>query len=225
MKVIKSKSELSKGMKVLAGYAGDPEHESYAAFGGNVPKNHENGKIFTIEFDNTSANSEARTVAIFPGYFPTAAEIKDPNGNPVAAIITEGVTVGAVVDTDNLSVSGDSAPVDELLYFVSKVPTAFSKIRVEVDEKTQLNQPLQIKKLSPFDGGKWETKIKPSNHRDLNQQDTLAADIPAWSYDFQADDQTVVLYTIGAGRKVTMSFYASEFMNLSAMLDMKRKSK
>lgn len=176
------------------------------------------GLLYTMTLTNTGSAAVDRTIAICPAYFTTAASIKDNNGNAVAAIITDGTIVGAAGTNDILSGAGKPKPIVDFLAFVKFNPTRFTGLKIQVDNSGQFDEIVYVKQNSPFRTLP-DFQLQPNAYKDSTQNDDKRVEIPLEN--FQMDNNTSVIYTIQAGRTVTLTWFAGAIKNAAAELAQK----
>jgi Tfp pilus assembly protein PilP len=175
-----------------------------------------NGIQYAINISNMGTAAVDRVLALHPGFLTTAAEITNAAGIPAAAIVTDGSVISTV---DAVVVcSGKPKPIKQLQAFVNRNPTRFTGLKMLVNNSDQFEEELYIKKLSPFKNME-DLTINPSAFKNSNQTDDKRVEIPL--EDFQLDDQTVVVFTLKAGRQVTFTFFAGAIANQAGELNAK----
>lgn len=199
------------------GYDGS-EDLSLSFIGGNSSFADEGrtDKTFSITVKNLGAAAVDRLICLFPGFKLTAADIKDPNGNTVDAIIADGT----IIDTADKQVTCNGKPglIKDFVEFLRNVPTRFTGVRMLVNNSDQFEEDLTIQKLSPF-VNLGATSITPGNYKTANQTDDKRVEIPLEN--FQLDSQTVVTFNLKAGREVTFTFAVGAMTNSAAELNAK----
>lgn len=171
---------------------------------------------FTVTITNKGTAAENQILALFPGYFGTASDIKDGAGMAAAAIVTDG-TVISTADKEVVC-TGSPKAIAEFQAFCKRNPTRFTGMKMLVDNAEQFEKPIYIKKLSPFKNLE-DYSIVPSTYKESSQMDDKRCEIPLT--DFQLDDQTTVVFTLLAGRSVTFTFFAGAIQNPAAELNKK----
>lgn len=171
---------------------------------------------FTVTITNTGTAAEDQILALFPGYFSSAASIKDASGVAADAIVTDG----SIITTADKQVvcTGSPKAIAEFQEFCKRNPTRFTGLKMLVNNSDQFEKAIYIKKLSPFKNLE-DYSIVPSTFKDSTQTDDKRCEIPL--NDFQIDDQTTVVFTLLAGRTVTFTFFAGAIQNGAAELNKK----
>jgi len=184
--------------------------------GSNFAGANPSGLNFGIKLTNSGKSAKDRVVAIIPGYFDNAADIiADLTGLAVDAIVADGTMVGGEGDGDCLVGSGTPKKIADFIKFIKHNPTRISFIKMLVDDEAQIEEPIYIKKLSPFRNLE-DVTLYPSVYKDSNQQNAKRVEIE--TPDLQFDNQTIVIYRIGAGRTVSMNFFPTAVANTAATL-------
>ena len=175
-----------------------------------------NATQYAITIANMGATAVDRVLALHPGYLATAAEITNAAGVAAAAIIMDGSVI-ATADQE-IVCTGKPKPIKQFQAFVNRNPTRFTGLKMLVNNSDQFEEELYVKKLSPFKNMEDQT-INPSAFKNSNQTDDKRVEIPL--EDFQLDDQTVVVFTLKAGRQVTFTFFAGAIANPAGELNAK----
>lgn len=169
------------------------------------------GINYSIVLTNTGAAAVDRLIAICPGYLTLAADVKDANGNAVAAILSEGdEVVGTILATNNLTCHGQPKSFNEFLGFLKYNPTRFTGLKMKVDDANQFDEEIYVKQMSPF-RNLTDMHIYPANFKNSTQLDDKRVEIPLEN--FQMDSNTIVITKIQAGRTVTFTFFAGAIKN------------
>jgi hypothetical protein len=168
------------------------------------------GLIYTMTITNTGANAVDRSIALNPGYFTAATDVKDSNGTAVDAIVAEGVIIGTTLALNALVGSGKPKTITEFLGFLKYNPTRFTGLKMLVDNSAQFDNQIYMKQNSPFRNLQ-DKQIYPNTFKDSTQQDDKRAEIPL--DDFQMDNNTTVTTVISAGRTVTYSWFVGAIKN------------
>ena len=175
-----------------------------------------NGIQYSLTVNNLGASAEDRVLALHPGYLTVASEITNAAGTAAAAIVTDGTIIST---TDKVvTCVGKPKPIKQLQAFVNRNPTRFTGLKMLVNNSDQFEEEIYIKKLSPFKNME-DVTINPSSFKNSTQTDDKRVEIPL--EDFQLDDQTVVVFTLKAGRSVTFTFFAGAIANQAGELNSK----
>ena len=175
-----------------------------------------NGVQYAMTIANLGVAAVDRVLALHPGYLTVAGEITNAAGVAAAAIVSDGVVIATVDAT--IVCTGKPKPIKQLQAFVNRNPTRFTGLKMLVNNSDQFEEELYVKKLSPFKNMEDQT-INPSAFKNSNQTDDKRVEIPL--EDFQLDDQTVVVFTLKAGRQVTFTFFAGAIANPAGELNAK----
>jgi hypothetical protein len=174
------------------------------------------GLIYTMVITNQGASASDRSLAICPGYFSTASDIKDSNGTAVAAIVAEGTIVGAGATA--CTGAGTPKSITEFLAFIKYNPVRFTGLKMLVDDSAQFDNILYVKQNSPF-RNLVDRQILPNAYKDSTQTDDKRVEIPL--EDYQMDNNTTVITTISASRKVTFNWFVGAIKNAAYELAVK----
>lgn len=197
------------------GFAG---YEGYNGFGdpsiqfiGNASNFSDEGKsglTYTMVITNQGASAVDRKLAICPGYFTDAADIKDASGTAVDAIIAQGTIIGAggTICTG----AGTPKSITEFLAFIKYNPVRFTGLKMLVDNSAQFDNSIYVKQNSPFRNLQ-DREITPNVYKDSTQTDDKRVEIPLEQY--QMDNNTTVITTISASRKVTLNWFVGAIKN------------
>ncbi|MDD5358582.1 MAG: hypothetical protein PHX80_05505 [Candidatus Nanoarchaeia archaeon] len=166
------------------------------------------GLIYSMTITNNGVNAVDRSLALNPGYFSLAAQIKDSTGTAVDAIVTDGTIVGT--GTAACTGSGKPKTIEEFLAFLKYNPTRFTGLKMLVDDSAQFDNQIYMKQNSPFRNLD-DRQIYPNTYKDSTQTDTKRVEIPL--EDFQMDNNTTVVTTVSAGRTVTYTFFVGAIKN------------
>ncbi|MGD9930142.1 MAG: hypothetical protein AB7U05_08990 [Mangrovibacterium sp.] len=170
-------------------------------------------RTFAITATNTGSAAEDRVLALHPGFLTALADMTDSAGTAAAAIVTDG-TIIATADKEVVC-SGKPKKIAHFKDFVNQNPTRLTGIKMLVNNSDQFEEDITVKKLSPFKNLE-DMIIQPSIYKDSNQTDDKRVEIPL--EDFQIDNQTLIVFTLKAGRTVTFTFFAGAIKNQAAEL-------
>lgn len=171
------------------------------------------GKTYAITITNTGAAAVDRILALHPGFLTDVADIKDPNGTSVAAIVSDGT----VINTADATVvcSGKPGKIAHFKEFVNRNPTRFTGMKMLVNDSDQFEETLYMSRITPF-GGLGYDQIVPGAYKNATQTDDKRVEIPLQN--FQLDNQTTIVFTLKAGRSVTFTFFLGAIKNSAAEL-------
>lgn len=181
------------------------------------------GHQFVFTVDNSGSASVARRIALCPAYFtPDMLDfMTDNKGNPIDAIIKEGVVIGDPATNDALTVESENKTIDELLRFILFNPTRFIGAKLQCNSNNQYGQSWNIRQCSPFRNLQDKT-ITPDTYKNSNQFDQTRVEIPLDN--FQFDDQTLVSWNILPQSRVTITLYGGAILNAAKELNKKASS-
>lgn len=149
-------------------------------------------------------------IALVAGYYNDKSMIKSDDGSAIDGLITD--VIPSVV------ISGNPKPVFDFAEFIKRVPARVKQLKMLVNDASQFENPLKVRKLSPFTN-LGDKAIYPSNFKLSNQFDDKRVEIPG--EDLQIDSQTVVLLTVNAGAQITITWFIDRVLNDAAALNTK----
>jgi hypothetical protein len=200
------------------GFSGSEEGEVTFADEQQFAEDHQ----FAFTLTNTGTAAVARTIALCPAYF-THDQVNlmtDNRGNPIDAIVKEGIVIGTVAANNPLVCASENKPIDELLQFTRFNPTRFLGIKMQCANAAQFGQALNIKQVSPFRNLQDRTLI-PDSYKSSLQYDATRVEIPLDN--FQFDNNTIVAWKILAGTTVTITLFGGAILNIAMELDRKAR--
>lgn len=133
-----------------------------------------------------------------------------------AALLKEGD-----VDT-KLTAKGSPRTCDVLSKYVHICPTRIRSIKLNAVEASQLDYPIRYRQENPWTKNAVEVERIPSNYQsqDTNNPNMVEVkDIADW----MLSDLSTIIYTVGAGQKVTVSILFGASIDLAAGLTKKAK--
>lgn len=174
------------------------------------------GLIYTMVITNQGTCAVDRKLALCPGYFTSATDIKDASGTAVDAIVAEGTIIGAT--STACTGAGTPKSITEFLAFIKYNPTRFTGLKMLVDNSAQFDNTIYVKQNSPFRNLQ-DMDITPNAYKDSTQTDDKRVEIPLEQY--QMDNNTTVITTISASRKVTFNWFVGAIKNQAYELAVK----
>lgn len=150
------------------------------------------------------------TVALVPGYYEDKSMLKNDDGTAIDGLITDAIA--------DVVISGNPKPVYDFVEFVKRVPARVKQLKMLVNDASQFENPLKVRKLSPFTN-LGDQAIYPSNFKLSNQFDDKRVEIPM--EDLQIDAQTVVLLAVNPGAQITITWFIDRVLNDAAALSKK----
>jgi hypothetical protein len=174
-------------------------------------------KQFTLKISNIGASAVDKIVAILPGYFGTAAQIKTKNGVPCDAIIADG----AFITGTGITVSASGAPgsVADFQGYMSKSGHAARLLGmiVKADDPAQLDSDIYIKHNTPFN--ETDDVIEtPSNWKRSEEPNEKIAQLDFSEADVLISNVSTIVTTIQAGRTLTVVFNIAETFKAKNMV-------
>ena len=173
-------------------------------------------KSYSITVSNIGAQAVDRVLALYPGIYSDLSDMTDTAGNAAAAIVSDGEIISEA--DKKVSCTGKPKKIAHFQKFVNNNPTRFTGLKMQVNNTDQFDEAITIKKISPFQSMGDDT-IEPGNYKTSNQTDDKRVEIPL--EDFQLDDQTLLVFTLKAGRTVTFTFVSGAIKNQAAELHQK----
>lgn len=168
---------------------------------GNNPFSGEN---ISLEVINQGTAAEDRLLAISAGWYDKAADIKDFDGNVCDAILADGT----FINTTNKEVSarGKNCKVADTVKMFSNTPCRIKGIKLYADDTDQLDEEIQILRLTP-NGPQVVKRIVPSSSKDEGNNDALRVSIDLTDDMITIGEDTTFLLKLAAGRKCTYTIY------------------
>ncbi len=194
---------------------GDPSL-SFTGNGSSFMNEDAGSKSYSITIGNTGAAAADRVLALHPGFLSDLADMTDTAGSAAEAIIADGQIIADV--GGEVSCTGKPKKIAHFKAFVNSNPTRFTGLKMQVNNTDQFDEAITVKKLSPFQS-LGDTTIEPGNYKNSNQTDDKRVEIPL--EDFQLDEQTLLVFTLKAGRSVTFTFVSGAIKNQAAELHRK----
>ncbi|MHA7109248.1 hypothetical protein ACRTDU_03930 [Sunxiuqinia elliptica] len=204
-----------EGQKVA--YIGkDDPSLSFTGNGKSFMNEDAGSKSYSITVSNMGNAADDRVLALHPGFLTELADMTDTAGNPAAAIVADGAIIEEV--DKQVICTGKPKKISHFKAFVNRNPTRFTGLKMQVNNTDQFDEAITVKKISPFQSLGDDT-IEPGNYKTSNQTDDKRVEIPL--EDFQLDDQTLLVFTLKAGRSVTFTFVSGAIKNQAAELHTK----
>lgn len=171
--------------------------------------NEENGSVIRISIDASSATAD-KSICLFAGGLTDTTELSAIAGVTVDMLASHGTN-----STHNVTVN-----CPNLAYYqreIAQVPTRIKSIMVEADNATQLSYPLQI---AGFDltakNGQDKINLTKYKSAKANNAGLVEVNDIAW---MQLDRYKALFLTVGAGRKVDLTFEIGERFNPASVLE------
>jgi len=130
------------------------------------------------------------------------------------------VTTGTSGSEKYLDAEGDPRSLDILLALISEAPVRVRKIKFNVSDASQLDEPIKYTVETPFKTGMTEQKI-PSTYQgqDTNNTKTVEVDFKNWILGFDS----TISYAIRSGVSVSMTLFLGASVDLSNALRVKHQ--
>jgi len=171
--------------------------------------NEENGSVIRISIDASSAAAD-KAICLFAGGLTSVAEL-----SAIAGVTVDLLAAHGTDSTHNVTVN-----CPNLAYYqreIAQVPTRIKSIMVEADNATQLSYPLQI---AGFDltakNGQDKINLTKYKSAKANNAGLVEVNDIAW---MQLDRYKALFLTVGAGRKVDLTFEVGERFNPASVLE------
>ena len=133
-----------------------------------------------------------------------------------AKLLKEGTIVA------NVTAKGSPRTCDVLSKYVHICPTRIRCIKLNAVDASQLDYPIRYRLENPWTKNATEVERIPSNYQsqDTNNPNMVEVkDIADW----QLSDLSTIIYTVGAGQKVTVSILFGASIDLASGLTKKAK--
>lgn len=202
--------QVDKEMFGIVGFAGD-NAEVKQPF---------SGKSVSMILTNTGSAAENRTIAIAPGWYGSAALIKDLDGNTVNAIVAEG-TFDATTNKE-LTAAGVGCKVNDVVGMFKTTPCRIKGIKVKADAEAQLSQEIQFIELDP-NGQRPISRVIPANFKSDKSQDAKLADIDLLDELVVMGPDGVMLIKLAAGRTITLTMFYENRASFRKQLEVMTK--
>ena len=170
----------------------------------------EGGKEFTLRItNNTSAIQKIQFNEI----------IANPQGYN---LLREGniVTVGAGDSAVSLVAEGDPRSIDILVDYIKHAPMRLRKIKFNVSDDQQLDEPIKYQEETPFKTGSTVQKV-PSTFQDQNTNNVKTVDVEFKNWIL--GHNSTVLYAIRPGVSVNLTLSFGGALDVSSALVKKYK--
>lgn len=169
--------------------------------------NEEDGSVIRVSIDCSSATAD-KTICLFAGGLSTTAQLAAIAGVSADAIAAHGTASNVTINCPNLAYYQQE---------VAAVPTRIKSIMVEADNATQLSFPLQIAAFG-LTAQYGQDRIVLTKYKSAKNSNSLMVNVDdiAW---MQLDRYKALFLTVGAGRKVDISFEVGERFNPAGILE------
>jgi hypothetical protein len=168
---------------------------------------------FKFTLNNTGTSADDQIIALCPGPYGAAADIKVPAGTTITAIVADG----NIITTQDKVVSCVGSPTSVAIFkdYILNNPTRATKIQIRSNSAEQLQELIQIVKINPFTGMSPE-QISPATYlKPENANDKL---VNFFLNDFQLDRQTIVYFKLLAGASISITIWPGATANQAAEL-------
>lgn len=127
---------------------------------------------------------------------------------------------GAIEGVTGMTAKGSPRSCDVLVKYLHSCPTRIRAIKLNAENQSQLDFPIRYRTENPFTKNAVEVERIPSNYQsqDTNNPNMVEVrDIAGW----QLSDLSTIIYTVGAGQKVTMSILFGASLDIAGALSKK----
>lgn len=184
-------------------------------FAGEV-SNPFSGLNVSFEVTNQDTAAESRLLAFSKGWYETAAEMRDFQGNTPAAIIGDGQII--TTSTKTVSCAGKSCRVVDVVNMFSKSVCRIKGIKLSVDDAAQLDEEIQFVKLTA-QGPQVLARITPAASKSEDQQDQKRVSIDLTEQLIVIGSDVLMFANVAAGRKVTYTIYYEKVASYRALVE------
>lgn len=169
--------------------------------------NEEDGSVIRVSIDCSSETAD-KTFCLFAGGLSSTAQLAAIAGVTADYIAAHGANGNTNINCPNLAYYQQE---------VAAVPTRIKSIMVEADNATQLSFPLQIAAFG-LTAQYGQDRIVLTKYKSAKNSNSLMVNVDdiAW---MQLDRYKALFLTVGAGRKVDISFEVGERFNPAGILE------
>lgn len=169
--------------------------------------NEEDGSVIRVSIDCSSESTD-KTICLFAGGLTSVEQLAAIAGVTVNYIAAHGKNGETNINCPNLAYYQQE---------VAAVPTRIKSIMVEADNATQLSFPLQIAAFG-LTAQYGQDRIVLTKYKSAKNSNSLMVNVDdiAW---MQLDRYKALFLTVGAGRKVDISFEVGERFNAAGILE------
>ena len=150
------------------------------------------------------------------------AQPKDIQFNDILEAVDGAVLLKEGTIEENLTAKGSPRTCNVLTKYVHTCPTRIRSIKLNATDASQLDFPIRYRQENPWTKNAVEVERIPSNYQsqDTNNPNMVEVkDIADW----MLSDLSTIIYTVGAGQKVTVSILFGASVDLAAGLNKKAK--
>lgn len=174
------------------------------------------GQNVSFEITNQGTSAEARLLAVSKGWYDNASEMRDFQGNTPAAVIADG----QFITTSNKEVTGTgkSCRIIDVVNLFTKSVCRIKGIKLSVDDASQLDEEIQIVKLTP-QGPQILKRVTPSSSKSEDQTDDKRVSIDLSDDMVVMGSDVAMFINVGAGRKVTYTIFYEKVASYRALVE------
>lgn len=121
-----------------------------------------------------------------------------------------------------VTAKGSPRSCDVLKKYVHINPTRIRSIKLNASDQAQLDYPLRYRTENPFTKNATEIERIPSNYQSQDTNNPKMVEVKDIA-DWQLSDLSTILYTVGAGKKVTITILFGASMDIAGALGKKAK--
>lgn len=174
----------------------------------------------SVAYSLASTGSEAANhlLALQGGWHRKASDCKNIAGVSAIAILTDGAIVNNTNDV--VTATGKGCTLAELQGMMNNCPILLTGLKVNVDDESQLDEEIQIVKLSPA-GVKEIKRIVPNNYKNEANNNPKLISIDLTEDKIVLGPDTSVFMRLQAGRLVNLTWF---YKNKLSLRDMAREA-
>ncbi|MCL2328314.1 MAG: hypothetical protein FWC39_07350 [Bacteroidetes bacterium] len=191
--------------------------------GGSDYRNPFSGQDVSIVLDNTQTSTDpgvlqrAVRVAITRGWYFTADQVKNFQGQPCDGIVSDGIFIPATSTSTAVMATGQNGTVIDITQMMTEMPVRLKGIRIATNNADQLDEELQILVLDPK-GQRALKRITPSAYKSESELNERRVSIPLLSENIVMGKDRTMVYNLKAGARVTITFFFEDRVSNTAQL-------
>ena len=150
----------------------------------------------------------------------TSDQEKDVQFNEILEAVEGAVMLKEGEMETGFTAKGSPRKCDVLTKYLHIAPTRIRAIKLNAENQSQLDYPIRYRMEDPFTKNAVEVERIPSNYQsqDTNNPNMVEVrDIADW----QLSDLSTIVYTVGAGQKVTVSILFGATLDIAGALQKK----
>ena len=174
---------------------------------------------FSFKLVNTFATD--KVVALSAAYFQTPADLAASFGSTVDAIIADGLLLGSATAGLTATASLSNFSINGLMGFVKYNPTRIVELVINSTSASTFGKVIQTGTISPFRRQSQNQLSLTNVTRPEQFNDKKGFINLANRNDFQLDNQNVILFTVGAGESIDLTYKIGAVLNNARSLSKK----